>query len=250
MPKFIKEEISVKDDSEHSLYYDYFKKELYKKNMNEKYEIEICFNFYWKNFIKDPKIFENHNLIGKKLMKLSEDYFISKNKNLNNSTDKIEINNDERVKQIFYRGLIPLDPSAENYLFMKFLKFHFGFIKFINWYEPNRFDKLLIDENLIKDYLLKNFYVCLEKNKRELKEKLNTLTDFQIISNVCVKERLSLYNYFTENGISQEEAKNYINRQYMVVIKNSNRPPDFSREKNLNGTVKIENIMEGYMKKL
>ena len=183
-------------------------------------------------------------------MKLSEDYFISKNKNLNNSTDKIEINNDERVKQIFYRGLIPLDPSAENYLFMKFLKFHFGFIKFINWYEPNRFDKLLIDENLIKDYLLKNFYVCLEKNKRELKEKLNTLTDFQIISNVCVKERLSLYNYFTENGISQEEAKNYINRQYMVVIKNSNRPPDFSREKNLNGTVKIENIMEGYMKKL
>jgi hypothetical protein len=36
----------------------------------------------------------------------------------------------------------------------------------------------------------------------------------------------------------------------MVVIKNSNRPPDFSREKNLNGSVKIENILEAYIKKL
>ena len=249
MPKFIKEEISDRDDSEYSLYNDYINKELYKKKMNDKYEIEICFNFYWKNFIKDPKIFEGHNLVGKKLMKLSEDYFISKNKNLN-SKDNNTRNFDERVKQIFYKGLIPLDPSAENYLFMKFIKFHFGFLQFINWYEPNRFDKLLVDDNLIKDYLLKNFYVCLEKNKRELKEKLNTLTDFQIISNVCVKERLTLYNYFIENGISQEEAKNFINRQYMVVIKNSNRLPDFSKEKNLNGDVRIQNIMEAYIKKL
>ena len=249
MPKFIKEEISDRDDSEHSLYNDYINKELYKKKMNDKYEIEICFNFYWKNFIKDPKIFEGHNLVGKKLMKLSEDYFISKNKNLN-SKDNNTRNFDERVKQIFYKGLIPLDPSAENYLFMKFIKFHFGFLQFINWYEPNRFDKLFVDDNLIKDYLLKNFYVCLEKNKRELKEKLNTLTDFQIISNVCVKERLTLYNYFIENGISQEEAKIFINRQYMVVIKNSNRLPDFSKEKNLNGDVRIQNIMEAYIKKL
>lgn len=246
MPKFIKENLFDIKNPDDSLDNQYINNELYKKKMNDKYDIDICFNFYWKNFIKDPKIFESHNIIGKKLLKLSDDYFIAKNKN-----EKIQPNNfDEKIKQIFYRNMIPLDPSADNYLFLKFMKFHLSFLQFINWYQPNNFDKLIIDDILIKDYVMKNFYVCLEKSKRELRDKLNKLTDFQIVSNVCIKERLTLYNYFIDNEVSSNEAKNFINKQYMIVIRNSNKAPDFSKEKHLNDEIRIENLMQAYVKKI
>ena len=252
MPKFIKEKSNNFYDfnnPDQSHMDDIINKEIYKNNMNEKYDIEICFNFYWKNFIKDPKIFENHNLIGKKLMRISEDYYIASNKNerSQNSNQFSQKFFEEKVKNIFYKNLIPLDPSADNYLFMRFLKFHLGFVQFIQWYEPNGFNRLLIDDILIKDFLLKKFYVCLEKNKRELREKLNTLTDFQLISNVCVKERLTLYNYFIENEVHPTDAKKFINSQYMLVLRNSKRSPDFSNEKQLNGKVKIEDMMQPYV---
>ena len=56
MPKYIKENFFT--NPEDSFNNDNKNKELYKIKMNEKYDIEICFNFYWKNYVKDPKIFE------------------------------------------------------------------------------------------------------------------------------------------------------------------------------------------------
>jgi hypothetical protein len=74
-------------------------------------------------------------------MKLSEDYFIVSDKT--EDGDKLI---DPAVKNILYKNLIPLDLSAENYLFIKFMKVHIGLAKFSKWYGPNNFSELEINE--------------------------------------------------------------------------------------------------------
>jgi hypothetical protein len=222
-------------------------KELFKKFMNEKYDVDILFNFYWKNFVTDPKILENHPLLGKKLMKLSEEFFVvaNKNKNLEIENNLGSVDKNFPVNKILYKNLIPLDLSSENYLFTKFLKFHFGFVKFSQWYKPNDFSKLEVNDTIMKDYLSKNLLVCLDRSKKELKEKINTLSDFKLISNTCIKERLSLYNFMIEFDIEPSAAKEFINIMFMKAYRNKAYNPDLSSEtKNIN----LESLLKIYSK--
>jgi hypothetical protein len=227
--------------------------ELYKIFMNEKYDVEILFNFYWKNFVSDPKILENHPLIGKRLLKYSDEYFIVSNKNKNqniNSDKNSQLNSTENpqnlpINKILYKNLIPLDLSSDNYLFTKFLKFHLGFVKFSQWYQPNDFNKLEVNETIMKDYLTKSLLVCLDKTKKDLKEKLNTVSDFKLISNTCIKERLTLYNFMIEFDIDPSSAKEFINVIYMKAYRNKSYVPDLSSEtKNIN----VDSLLKIYSK--
>lgn len=223
--------------------------ELYKIFMNEKYDVEILFNFYWRNFVSDPKILENHPLIGKRLLKFSEEYFIVKNHNKNttenNSFDSKDSTKSVPINKILYKNLIPLDLSSENYLFTKFLKFHLGFVKFSQWYKPNDFNKLEVNETIMKDYLTKTLLVCLDKSKKNLKEKLNTISDFQLISNTCIKERLTLYNFMIEFEIDPSYAREFINVIYMKSYRNKSYVPDLSNEtKNID----VDSLLKIYVK--
>ncbi len=185
--------------------------------MNENYDLELLFNFYWKNLITDPKIFENHPLLGKRLMNLSDTYFFNQKKNQNH------------IDKILYKSLIPLDSSPENFLFLKFMKFHLGFLRFNQWYQPNDFNKLEVNELVMKDYLTKSLVVCLESNKRKIKEKLHLMTDFQIISNVCRRERITLYN-FLQDFDSSANSKDFINSLYLKTYRGKVYKLNFSKE--------------------
>src|SRR5690606_12430338 len=103
------------------------------------------------------------------------------------------LDKENKVSGLIYNN-IPLDYSGDNYLFLKYMKFHSGFLKFNEWYTPNKLENMEIDESVLNDYIAKNFYVCLEKSKRSIKDQVSKLTDFQLISNICVKERLTFFN--------------------------------------------------------
>jgi hypothetical protein len=240
MPKFIKEN-EIKN-SHNNFYY---------KLMNESYNKELIFDFYWKLFQKknpDGSGFENHPLVGKKLLSLSEEFYIMKDKISTSPSSSKLTESDFNVKSIFYKKFIPIDLSPNNLLFLKFMKFHLGFLKFNDWYSANNFKDLEIDLNLMREYLTKGFFVCLEKNKRTLKTEINTMTDFQIISNICIKERLTLFNFMVSNTeLNSTDIKNFINRQYMQVFRNRNYLPVLNEVVNIKN-VTIDDYIEVYKK--
>lgn len=213
-------------------------KELFKKYMNDKYEVELLFNFYWNSIVKDHKIFENHSLIGKKLKSLSEEYFIIKNK------EDVE-NKDIFNSKILYKNLIPLDISSDNYLFTKFIKFHMNFVKFNQWYKPNDFEKLEVNETIMKEYLTKDLIQCLEKSKKKLGDTVDNLSDFKLISNTCVKQRLSLFNFLVDFNIERKDARDFINKMYLKIYRNKVYELDFSKELK---DVNMEKFIESYSK--
>jgi hypothetical protein len=183
----------------------------------------FLFNYYWKLFNKtnsnnddNYSYIQNHILFGRKLINLSKIY-------------SIKVDREDNLKAIFFNQL-PLDLSSENLLFLKFMKFHSGFVEFNNLFKPNRLDKIDVDEIALKDYISQKFYVCLEKSKREYKENINDLSDFQIISNICVKERLMYFNYLVDNNIERKIARNYINEEYMRVFRNKKRLPNLKND--------------------
>jgi hypothetical protein len=196
----------------------------------------LALKFYtnlFQDFNTDSNIntmFEKHTILFKKLLNISNEYTLK--------------TKEEKVNSIYYKN-IPLDTSADNLLFMKYIKFHSGFLKFNEWYRPNNFDKIEIDEQILNDYIAKQFYVCLEKNKRHLKDKVKELSDFQLISNICVKERLTFFNFLMDKGTQRKLARNFINMEYIRLFRDSNYLPNLSREiKN----IELSNILQVYSK--
>jgi hypothetical protein len=187
--------------------------------------------FKEQNPDSDPEVMiDKHFILGKRLLKLSEEYMIKQN--------------DNKVESIYYKG-IPLDLSGENYLFMKYMKFHSSFLKFSEWYKPNNFEKIEIEDLTLNDYIAKQFYVCLEKNKRNIKDKINELTDFQLISNICIRERLMFFNYLLNKGTKRRSAQNFINSEYMRIFRNTNKQPEMKSDiKKIN----INDLFEVYSK--
>src|SRR5689334_19223422 len=80
------------------------------------------------------KMLDKHFILAKKLLNLTNDYTIK--------------SKEEKVDSIFFRNT-QLDLSADNYLFLKFMKFHSGFLKFNEWYKLNNFENIEIDENIL-----------------------------------------------------------------------------------------------------
>lgn len=224
--------------------------ERYKRKLNESYSRTLLYDFYMNYFISKnedkKKLIQMHPLVVEKILKLSNDFIFAKqNKNSIISFEENKVKNSEMnidFDTILYKGLFPLDISGKNYLYLKILKFHFGMMQFIDLYTKYRFDKLLVDDVLMNDYLNKKFLVCLDRSKNELKNKVDEFTDFQLISNVCVKERLTLYNFLSEGmNLNKNEIKRYINNQYINAFRgNSPRTtqgfanhlnnPDFNSE--------------------
>jgi hypothetical protein len=123
------------------------------------------------------------------------------------------------------------------------MKFHSGFVEFNNMFK--QFEKYQIDESAMKDYISQRFYICLEKSKREYKSKIGELTDFQLISNICVKERLMYFNYLVDNSIERKIARNYINEEYMRVLRNRKALPNLRNELR---DVNLSKLIEVYSK--
>jgi hypothetical protein len=221
MPKFYKNYEEKENDSN--------------KNSETTGKQILMFDFYWRLFSKNKlnrtdeykQVFKNHILLFNKLKKLSEEFVII-------SKDE------EKIDKILYQGLIPLDLSPKNLLFLKFLKFHTGFSKFNLLYGYNQFEDFLIDENLLREYLTKNLVYCLKENKN--KNNLKELNDFQLISNICVKERLMLFNFLTDNKISFKDAKTYINNMYLTIYKDRKADLKLSNS----SSYKLDNFIDYY----
>ena len=217
MPNFFKKEYTSNEN-----------REKYKKELNQKYKKTLLYDYYL-NIILSSNIDKNkfikmHPLVISNILKLSNDYILAERKNRKGLIEDNTIRNSELkfdIDTILYKNFLPLDVSAKNYLYLKLLKFHFGMRQFLEIYSTYQFDKLHIDDSLMNDYLNKKFIVCLDNSKKELRNKVNELSDFQIISNICVKERLTLYNFLNgEMNLKKTEIKNYINNQYIKVLRN------------------------------
>lgn len=200
--------------------------EKYKRSLNETYTKKLLYDFYMDYFVSKnedkKKLIQMHPLIIKNIFRLSNDYILATNinKNLNNQAMKnSELSID--FDSILYKGLFPMDISGKNYLYLKLLKFHFGLMQFFDLYSKYNFEKLHVDDILMNDYLNKKFMVCLSTNKNELRNKLQEYNDFQLISQICVKERLTLYNFLVEEmNLKHNDVKTYINSQYINVLRN------------------------------
>ena len=163
------------------------------------------------------KMLDKHFILAKKLLNLSNDFTIK--------------SKEEKVNSIFFRN-VQLDLSAENYLFLKFMKFHSGFLKFNELY--SQVENIEIDENILNEFISRQFFVCLEKSKRNLKDKVKDFSDFQIISNICVKERLMFFNYLTDKGTQRKMARDFINSEYMKVFRGQAKVPSLNETKKIN----------------
>jgi hypothetical protein len=188
---------------------------------------------YYMALIKTnyPSITENQidtiPLFKQHLLKLSEYYSIRTKPFEPFTIHQIDIFRKYKVKSQY-----------DNYLFKHFMKNHFFIIEFLN-----KFDYITtrsITEIDIKDKILSNFYNCLHMHSIDKIEnsRLKVLNDYQIISTVCVKERLTYYNFLIDKGLEPSSIKKYINSKYIEIILKSDRPPIFEYQKGYPGEPK------------
>lgn len=248
MPNFLKGSYSKEENFEQ-----------YKKNLNRTYSKTLLYDFYMNYFTDKNEekntLIQMHPLIIKNIFRLSNDFILATNRDKDLSKNNQEIQNSElsiNFDSILYKGLFPLDISAKNFLYLKLLKFHFGLMQFFDLYSKYQFEKLHVDDILMNDYLNKKFMVCLNNKKNELRNKADEYSDFELISQICVKERLTLYNFLTEEMVLKKaDVKRYINNQYINIFRNKkdwmNIKKDFDFSKEVSGS-KVEDFIEPYSK--
>lgn len=188
----------------------------YIDNLMERDETKkTMFDYYWPQFTnKNKNNLENYSFLAKFLLKNENQFQIIEKKS--------------NVESVVYNNLFKIDMSPNNYLFTKFYHFHSGFLEFNEIIKDrNNFE---ISEETIKDFIFKQFYVCLEKNKRQLGSSLHELSDMELISNICIRERLTLFNYLTKE-VSRDTARDYINKEYMKILKGKNIKPKLENSK-------------------
>jgi hypothetical protein len=195
------------------------------------------------------------------MLKFSNDFVFLKDSEYN--TNLFKINNNKNNNNdfeldfdgILYKGLYPLDISSNNFLYLKMLKFHYGLMQFIDLYGKYHFEKISTDEVLMNDYLNKKFIACLQKTKDEIGVKANELTDFQLISNICIRERLTLFNFLLNDvKLKRNDIKKYINNQYMKIFRQKSLRIEYKKimhdldfDKDLKG-FNIDDLIKPYSK--
>jgi hypothetical protein len=200
------------------------------ENKNNIANQKLLVDYYTSIFLtKNPswgiENFFSYPIIPPSLVNLSKEYILQLKK-VENNIEK----NDDNIKGIFYQKLIPLDVSTDNLLFLKFMKFHVNFLKFSSLFEENKFERFALEESKIKDYISSSFFQCLENSKKKNQNELHKMTETQLISNLCVKERLTFFNYLTKNRVKVNEAKNYINSQYMKYFRGKSYIPEINNK--------------------
>lgn len=240
-----------------------------RNDINNHYKKIILYDYYIKLFknkqIDTNKLIQMHPSIPKIMLKFSNDFVFLKESNTNllkknlitNKNPKIDNENEMELDLdgILYKGIYPLDISSNNYLYLKMLKFHYGLMQFIDLYGKYHFEKITTDEILMNDYLNKKFVACLQKTKDEIGVKANELNDFQLISNICVRERLTLFNFLLNDAkLKRNDVKKYINNQYMKIFRQKSLRIEYTKiihdldfEKDLK-KINIEELIKPYSK--
>ena len=139
-----------------------------------------------------------------------------------------------------------LQLSNNNFLFMKFLKFHLGYLSYLEAYAKNNLAKLEINNDMLETFIVKSFYNCLNTYKENYSTKISELNDFELISNVCVKERLTAYNFLLTLDRNQKEVKNFLNSEYISILRGMKRLPKFDK---VYTNVKLHDVFEIYKSK-
>lgn len=197
--------------------------ESFKYEINKSFTRIILYDYYLKIFLskgfESTNLLDNHPLVSKFMLKFSNDYsFLKENKkksliSLNNKFKNLD--NIDDIDAIVYKDNIPLDISLNNFLYLKILKFHTGLMQFFDIYEKYKFNEIKIDNILMNDFLYKKFMDCLDNKKALIANDIKNYTDHQIISTLCVKERLTLYNFLiNEMKMKRGDVRNYINNLY------------------------------------
>lgn len=208
----------------------------FRKDTNTHLTKIILYDYYiklFKNRSQDStRLIQMHPLITKSMLKFSNDFVFLKDSNSKNQAIK-NTEMDLDFDGILYKGLYPMDISSKNFLYLKMLKFHFGLMQFFDLYEKYHFDKVAIDEVLMNDYLNKKFINCLQSSKETLGVKVNEFSDFKLISNICVRERLTLFNFLLyEMKLKRGDVKKYINNQYLKVFRERTLKVEYKKIKN------------------
>ena len=192
-----------------------------------------------------------HLLFHKHLLNSSVYFTIQRNTN----TDTDTIKNNTKNNSILLFNKIPIVTNQENYLFKYFLKLHYGVLEFqenMSYINNSNSSHTNLD-NQIRNKITNNFIDCLNLNKKNIN--INKEKEISI-KNVCVKERLTLYNYlvnFNNNGSSSRSnhdlanIKEYINMQYTKVLGvtiNKNKNNNKKRKDNCTDTpLNIQDIV-------
>lgn len=165
--------------------------------------------------------FNNNLKLKSHIIELSELFALktksNNNDNVSNTNNASTCNTqiDEILAMRKYKILI----NEENYLLKYFLKNHFSINEILT--TPNLENKLEteITDIEIKDFILNDFYTCLRENNLNDNPRLSKFSANELIGTVCVKERLTYYNYLVEKTtISKSDIKKYINKKYFEVI--------------------------------
>jgi len=189
-------------------------------------------SFYINIFIKYTGVYDFKDLefLHKSMLTFNEYYKVKEN-----SEGKLFIT---------YNSL-EIDNNEINFIYARFMKFHVGFLQFMDWFNKYNFKDLELHESVVNDYAFKQFYVCLENSRRQLGNvRITELSDLQLISKVCIKERLTLYNYLRRNSKnSKDEIKTYINGEYLRIIKEKKDKSQLTRDLKV---LKLDNYIEFY----
>jgi hypothetical protein len=199
---------------------------------------------YYKNLFKLSninyiEIFEKDLLLQKHLLQLGKFYSIKKSNENNKVFDSILFSSSSTNKT--YK----LDSSSDNYLFKYFIKTHLYLLEYINNIET--LSNISISEIEIKDYISNQFFSCLKNYSIDKKENflLKNKTDYELVSSLCIKERLTFYNYLSQNSnLTGKQIKSFLNKKYMEYILMTQRNPNLSE-----GSNKIDDFIEVYFKK-
>lgn len=189
---------------------------------------------YYENLFKDQNkeiIFSKNILLNQQIIKLSELYSLT--------TKKYE---PMQVENIIAMRKYKVIPNTKNYLFEYFIKNHFSITELLNNSNNEYKSETEISQVEIKDYILNSFYKCLNENSIKKNNDIKVKTHREIVETVCVKERLTFYNYLCENtNMTKQEIKKYINKKYVEKIMWSNENPNVEFDKK-----KISEVIKNY----
>jgi hypothetical protein len=194
------------------------------------FDLNLIEDLYTKKLNKSNIDFSNMDFFKAYLELLSLKYLIKRSERSN-------------LPQIFYNGS-KLQISNNNFLFLKFMKFHLGYLNYIEAFEKNDLKNIPVNNEMLESYIMKSFYNCLKENKQKYGSKINELNDFELVSNICAKERLTAYNFLMSmNDKSSQQVKSYLNSEYISVLRGTNNQPKFDKVYN---SVKLNDFFEVY----
>ncbi len=194
------------------------------------FDLNLIEDLYTKKLNKSNIDFSNMDFFKAYLELLSLKYLIKRSERSN-------------LPQIFYNGS-KLQISNNNFLFLKFMKFHLGYLNYIEAFEKNDLKNIPVNNEMLESYIMKSFYNCLKENKQKYGSKINELNDFELVSNICAKERLTAYNFLMSiNDKPSHQVKSYLNSEYISVLRGTNNQPKFDQ---VYSSVKLNDFFEVY----